>query len=47
MQRDAFIKYILEEAFNRNIGVIEYLTYYKILHYTSRAKYLVIDLGCV
>ena len=36
--------YTLEEAINRDIGVIEYLTYYKILYYTSRAKYLVIDL---
>ena len=44
MYRDAFIKHILEEAINRNIGIIEYLTYYKILYYTSRAKYLVIDL---
>ena len=44
MYRDAFIKHILEEAINRNIGVIEYLTCYKILYPTSRAKYLVIDL---
>ena len=43
MQRNTFIKYTLEEAINRNIGVVEYLACYKILHYASRTKYLVID----
>ena len=44
MQRNTFIKYTLEEAINRNIGVAEYFTYYEILYYTSRTKYLVTDL---